>query len=213
MNYKIIGGDQKEYGPVTVEQLRQWLAEGRVNGQTLVQPEGESGWKPLNSFPDIAPLAAPSPSPTSPAPFLSQPSSSLAPGAGGGPENVVRVPAILLLIVAGLGIVGSLVGLVAGLSGMGAMNLRNLPPDFPPQVREWIAFSMGPVPSVVGLLLDVLILVGALSMLKLQRWGLALAACILAIFCGNACCCPIGLVAGIWGLVVLVKPEVKSAFR
>ena len=28
--YKIIGGDQKEYGPVTAEQLRLWVTEGRV---------------------------------------------------------------------------------------------------------------------------------------------------------------------------------------
>jgi hypothetical protein len=28
--YKIIGQDGKEYGPVTAEQLRQWIAEGRV---------------------------------------------------------------------------------------------------------------------------------------------------------------------------------------
>src|SRR5262249_30832222 len=52
--YKIIGADQKEYGPVSVEQLRQWIAEGRVNAQTLVRPEGETEWKPLSAFPDFA---------------------------------------------------------------------------------------------------------------------------------------------------------------
>ena len=29
--YTIIGGDQKEYGPVTGDDLRQWMAEGRLN--------------------------------------------------------------------------------------------------------------------------------------------------------------------------------------
>jgi uncharacterized membrane protein len=52
--YKIIGADQKEYGPVTAEQLRQWLAEGRVNGQTSVQSEGATEWKPLAAFPEFA---------------------------------------------------------------------------------------------------------------------------------------------------------------
>jgi hypothetical protein len=52
--YKIIGGDQKEYGPVTTEQLRQWIAEGRVNGQTLVQAEGVAEWKPLSAMPEFA---------------------------------------------------------------------------------------------------------------------------------------------------------------
>jgi hypothetical protein len=94
-------------------------------------------------------------------------------------------------------------------------NMGNLPPDMPPQVQEWIRFSMkmGPLFSLAGLLLDLVILFGGLSMMKLERWGLALAACILAIVCGNPCCCPIGLVAGIWGLVVLVNAEVKSAFH
>jgi uncharacterized membrane protein len=52
--YKIIGADQKEYGPVTAEQLRQWLAEGRVNGQTSVCSAGSAEWKPLAAFPEFA---------------------------------------------------------------------------------------------------------------------------------------------------------------
>ena len=32
--YKIIGGDEREYGPVTPEQLRLWISEGRVNART-----------------------------------------------------------------------------------------------------------------------------------------------------------------------------------
>lgn len=52
--YKIIGADQKEYGPITAEQIRQWIAEGRVNGQTLVQAEGSTDWRPLASFPELA---------------------------------------------------------------------------------------------------------------------------------------------------------------
>jgi hypothetical protein len=48
--YKIIGADQKEYGPVSADQLRQWVTEGRVNGQTLICPEGQTEWKPLSAF-------------------------------------------------------------------------------------------------------------------------------------------------------------------
>jgi hypothetical protein len=54
--YKIVGGDQKEYGPVSMEQLRQWAAEGRVNAQTSVQLEGATEWKPLGSLPEFAEL-------------------------------------------------------------------------------------------------------------------------------------------------------------
>lgn len=52
--FKIIGGDGRQYGPVTDADLRQWIADGRANGQTLVQPEGATDWKPLASFPEFA---------------------------------------------------------------------------------------------------------------------------------------------------------------
>ena len=52
--YKIIGADGKEYGPVTTEQLRQWITEGRSNAQTQVQSEGGTEWKPLGTLPEFA---------------------------------------------------------------------------------------------------------------------------------------------------------------
>lgn len=51
--YKIIGADQKEYGPVTAEQIELWLARGRVNALTKAQAEGTE-WKSLNQFPEFA---------------------------------------------------------------------------------------------------------------------------------------------------------------
>src|ERR1039458_6834642 len=59
--YRIIGGDKKEYGPITVEDLRRWIAEGRLSGQSLVQAEGSSEWKPLSTFPEFADLLASQP--------------------------------------------------------------------------------------------------------------------------------------------------------
>jgi hypothetical protein len=52
--YKIIGADQKEYGPVSADQLRQWVIEGRVNAQTMARAEGQTEWKPLSGFPEFA---------------------------------------------------------------------------------------------------------------------------------------------------------------
>ena len=52
--YHIIGKDGRQYGPVTTEQLRGWIAENRANAQTLVQAEGVQEWKPLGSFPEFA---------------------------------------------------------------------------------------------------------------------------------------------------------------
>src|ERR1041385_110292 len=54
--YKIIGADEREYGPVSAEQLRQWIAEGRANAQTRAQAEGSAEWRPLAAFPEFVDL-------------------------------------------------------------------------------------------------------------------------------------------------------------
>ena len=53
-NYKVIGVDQKEYGPVPEEQLRQWILDGRLNAQARVQVEGTDEWKLLAEIPELA---------------------------------------------------------------------------------------------------------------------------------------------------------------
>jgi hypothetical protein len=52
--YKIIGGDQQQYGPVSADELRQWIAEGRLSGQSFALAEGGTEWKPLVAFPEFA---------------------------------------------------------------------------------------------------------------------------------------------------------------
>jgi hypothetical protein len=59
--YRVIGTDQKEYGPAGADQLRQWIAEGRINEQTLTRAEGASGWKPLSAFSEFAGIFPPPP--------------------------------------------------------------------------------------------------------------------------------------------------------
>jgi len=78
--YKILGTDQKEYGPVSADQLRQWIREGRANSQTLVQGPNSTEWKPLSSFPEFSDLLAPvAPSVPGPAPSYagSQPAADI----------------------------------------------------------------------------------------------------------------------------------------
>src|ERR1035437_621376 len=53
-NYIISGGDGKEYGPVTTNDVRQWLAEGRLNAQSLVKAESDAEFRPLEKFPEFA---------------------------------------------------------------------------------------------------------------------------------------------------------------
>ena len=74
--YTIMGADGREYGPVTADQVRQWIIEGRANAQTKVRPEGSADWKLLNEFPEFASQAAVQPATSlAPAPFPVAPSS------------------------------------------------------------------------------------------------------------------------------------------
>ena len=52
--YKIVGVDGRQYGPVSAEEIRRWIADKRVNAQTLVQMEGTQEWKHLGSFSEFA---------------------------------------------------------------------------------------------------------------------------------------------------------------
>jgi hypothetical protein len=52
--YKIIGQDGKEYGPITAEQLRQWIAENRVERQTPVFKDGAKDWTFIGLLPEFA---------------------------------------------------------------------------------------------------------------------------------------------------------------
>ena len=44
MPYKIIGSDSKEYSPVELEEIREWIREGRADSNTLVCEIGETQW-------------------------------------------------------------------------------------------------------------------------------------------------------------------------
>lgn len=56
--YRIIGGDGREYGPVSTEQLRDWLAQGRISAQTRVRAETGSEWKAAGEISELAALFA-----------------------------------------------------------------------------------------------------------------------------------------------------------
>ena len=51
--YKIIGEDGKEYGPATVGQIRQWIAEGRVERQTPIFVDGAKDWNFVGLLPEF----------------------------------------------------------------------------------------------------------------------------------------------------------------
>ncbi|EEF59884.1 DUF4190 domain-containing protein [Pedosphaera parvula] len=71
--YKVLGNDGKEYGPVSAEQLRQWIAQGRAVANTKLQPEGSTEWKSLSEIPEFSTAFVSAPPPSDPQPQLSGP--------------------------------------------------------------------------------------------------------------------------------------------
>jgi hypothetical protein len=71
LTYLIVGADGKVYGPASLETLRRWLAEGRVERRSPVLPLGATAWTTIGALPELAPSAPPPPPPGagSPPPF------------------------------------------------------------------------------------------------------------------------------------------------
>lgn len=59
----IIGGDGKEYGPVSADQVRAWIASGRANLQTKAKYAGTEEWHTLGDYTEFVgdPSAPPPP--------------------------------------------------------------------------------------------------------------------------------------------------------
>lgn len=67
---------------------------------------------------------------------------------------------------------------------------------------------------IFAMLLNGFVIFSMVQMMRLRTWGLALAGCIVsAIPLSSSACCILSLPFAIWAIVVLVKPEVKAAFR
>lgn len=219
--YKIIGADQKEYGPVSADQLRQWITEGRINAHTLIQGVGETTWRPISTFPDFASSFA-----GAPAPFGTPPPMGATPAAHGDSrlraQQDITGPAVGLMITAGLGILAEILGIAMDLSGAQTARMNELYSRFYGQNEEMVraaqvfAGSTGAIVRGVGILICIFMLYGALKMRKLENYGLSIAVSILAMIpCLSPClspCCVIGLPIGIWALVMLNKPDIKMHF-
>jgi len=52
--FTIIGGDGREYGPATAEEVRAWVAAGRADEDTKVRAQGADEWKRLGDFPEFS---------------------------------------------------------------------------------------------------------------------------------------------------------------
>jgi hypothetical protein len=207
--YKIVGADGKEYGPIPFETVRQWVSEGRANAQTRVQAAGSTDWKPLAEFPElVALLNQPAPGLPPAAPTMAP----ISPGPSAQAPDLVNGPAIGLIVTGALCVLFAGFRAIAMVAGFNPM--RQMGGSQTPTWAMGMAGAAGAGIAIVGVVCGLVILYGGVKMRSLQSYGLCMTASILAMIpCTSSVCCLIGLPIGIWALVVLSKPEVKSAFH
>ncbi len=134
---------------------------------------------------------------------------------GPAPDAAERVksPAMGLMITAIIGIVVCLISLAMNLLGAG-LGAAGAAADGDPAagVANMVSGGMGMFSAVLGLLMGGFIFYASQKMQRLENYGMALAASIVAMVPCVSPCCIIGLPIGIWALIVLMKPEIKAAF-
>ena len=137
----------------------------------------------------------------------------------GAAKDAVNLPSLFIIILGALGGVMFLFSMVSDQSGMSQKMLEGYMQNLPPDQQELMAKLMsqsrsgGMFSTILGLVLSGLVVFAGLQMRALKNWGLALAGAILVMIpCSTNCCCCLGIPIGIWALITLTKPEVKSAF-
>jgi hypothetical protein len=210
--YRIIGADGNQYGPISAEQLRQWIAEGRANAQTKVLAEGTTEWKSLAELPEFF-GATPPPSPGAPTPPPTMPTMPLGSYSTSAATDQVNGPAIGLIITGALNIVLALVRGVMILVGAGMGVFQGTGNADAEKMLAGFMGTFGIASCVIGVLGGIFILLGGIKMRQLESYGLCMAASIVAMIPCLSVCCPLGLAIGIWSLVILSKAEVKSVFH
>jgi hypothetical protein len=209
--YRIIGADGNQYGPISTEQLRQWIAEGRANAQTRVLAEGTTEWKPLSEFPEFFGAASPLPGSFPPPPTM--PTMPLGSYSTSAATDQVNGPAIGLIITGALNILFALLRGVTMLAGIGLGAFQGTGNADAEKMLATFMGTFGIASCAIGVLGGIFILLGGIKMRKLESYGLCMAASIVAMIPCLSVCCPLGLAIGIWSLVILSKAEVKSVFH
>lgn len=205
--FKIIGGNGVEYGPVSADQVRQWITDGRANGQTLAQMEGTTEWKAISSFPEFAGSLASAPKPFA-TPTIDDAVRARA-------ANSLLGPFIALLIT-------GIAGILTAAAYWRIIQVIRSGYDFSKsvaltaeQISQLKDMAQNPPWIVLGVMLagSIFILFGAFQIKSMRNYPVCIAACIVAIVPVANFCCWLGLFSGIWALVVLLQPNVKACFK
>jgi len=141
-HYKILGSDGQEYGPVQLEQVKQWIADRRVERKTRVLAEGATDWTVLENVPEIAALFTPAAPPV-------LPDASPPPKTNGGLnviipyKNVRALVAYYLGVFSAIPVLGIPLGPAAFILGILALRFRRKNPAAGGAVHAWIGILAG----------------------------------------------------------------------
>ena len=159
--YKMVGADGRQYGPVTVEQIQRWIAEGRVNSQTMVQAEGSDEWKLISSYPDLASaLSSYAIPPRMPPPSGAQRAVPSSDGTLGGLipyKNVYALVSYYLGVFSLIPCIGILLGIAAVIVGILGLRFATKHPEAKGVVHAWIGIIVGVLVVVLHLIVIVLL--------------------------------------------------------
>jgi hypothetical protein len=133
------------------------------------------------------------------------------------PESLASEAARARLIVPGLALMctSALLGalflleFIVVASGTVMEGFERVPPEVQKSMHPFLLAG-----CAFAALANVFNFVAAIQMVRLRTWGVALAGCIgagLPLF--SNVCCVLTLPFSLWAIVVLVKPEIRAAFR
>jgi hypothetical protein len=127
-------------------------------------------------------------------------------------KSLIQIPAIGLLVTGILNVCVGVLIVLSALTRLAGITKERVPTDEAERLGYYIATFGSYGIGLLSLLLAPIIIYGAIQMLNGKKLGLAKTAAILAIIPFTSSCCLIGVVFGIWALVVFGKPEVKDYF-
>jgi hypothetical protein len=130
--------------------------------------------------------------------------------------SAVKGPAIALKVTAIIGLVCVVLGFVVNIATVTGHPLFPQQKMPSPEMQHFVnsfGSGFGIFQDILGAAIGVIVLIGAGKMQRLESFQFSMTAAVLAMIPCVSPCCLLGLPFGIWALVALNKPEVKSNFN
>ena len=154
--YKIKGTGGAEYGPVSTEELQQWVAQNRCTRESLVEVDGSGEWVPLATLPKFQDA------------FAAPPATAPASAEGeGGVSTVIpykNAPALIAYYI-GVFCIACPPILCFPAMILGVIGLRRVKenPALKGTAHAWIGIVSGSFFLILSIVVGVMIAIGALS--------------------------------------------------